>query len=103
MIEGIVNNFDEPIIKLDIHLSSSTSKKVSAIIDTGFNGYISIPATLIEKSNWDFLGTEEYELAKFPIDNHHTVFYIILVIFCILHGVNYRSSYLKRTILQFRS
>jgi len=51
MIEGIVNNFDEPIIKLDIHLSSSTSKKVSAIIDTGFNGYISIPTTLVEKSN----------------------------------------------------
>ena len=64
MIEGIVNNFDEPIINLDIHLSSSTSKKVSAIIDTGFNGYISIPPTLIEKSNWDFLGTEEYELAN---------------------------------------
>ena len=28
MIEGIVNNFDEPIIKLDIHLSGNNSKKV---------------------------------------------------------------------------
>ena len=64
MIEGIVNNFDEPIIKLDICLSNNNSKKVNAIIDTGFNGYISIPTTLIEASNWDFLGTEEYELAN---------------------------------------
>ena len=64
MIEGIVNNFDEPIIKLDIHLSGNNSKKVNAIIDTGFNGYISIPTTIIEESNWDFLGTEEYELAN---------------------------------------
>ena len=64
MIEDIINNFDEPIIKLDICLSSNNSKKVNAIIDTGFNGYISIPNTLIEESNWDFLGTEEYELAN---------------------------------------
>ena len=64
MIEGIVNDFDEPIIRLDIHISSNNSKKVNAIIDTGFNGYISIPTILIEQSNWDFIGTEEYELAN---------------------------------------
>ena len=64
MIEGIVNNYDEPIIKLDIILSNITSKTITAIIDTGFNGYISIPATFIEQSDWDFIGTEEYELAN---------------------------------------
>ncbi|MHB8279738.1 MAG: hypothetical protein ACYDIA_19090 [Candidatus Humimicrobiaceae bacterium] len=54
MIEGIVNNSDEPIIELDIILSKITSKTVVAIIDTGFNGYIGIPITFIEESNWDF-------------------------------------------------
>ena len=39
MIEDVVNNFDEPIVKLGVHLSTSTSKKVSAIIDNGFNDY----------------------------------------------------------------
>ena len=63
-MEDVVNNFDEPIIKLDVYLSSSTSKKVSAIIDNDFNGYISIPTILIQKFDWDFLGTEEYELAN---------------------------------------
>ncbi|MBM3707309.1 MAG: hypothetical protein FJW69_03050 [Actinobacteria bacterium] len=64
MIEGIVNNFDEPIIKLDLMLSSDILKKISAVVDTGFNGYISIPANLIGESDWDFIGTEEYELAN---------------------------------------
>lgn len=64
MIEGIVNNSDEPIIKLEIILSRNSSRKVNAVIDTGFNGYISIPTAFIEESDWDFLGTEEYELAN---------------------------------------
>jgi len=64
MIEGIVNNFDEPIIKLNINIPNNKSKKVNAIINTGFNGYISIPTILIEQSKWDFIGTEEYELAN---------------------------------------
>ncbi|MBM3709897.1 MAG: hypothetical protein FJW61_05700 [Actinobacteria bacterium] len=64
MIEGIVNNFDEPIIKLDLILSNNISKTISAIIDTGFNGYISVPINFVKESDWDFIGTEEYELAN---------------------------------------
>ena len=55
MIEGFVNDSYESIIKLSIYLSSKILKTVNAIIDTGFNGYISIPTTLIGESNWDFL------------------------------------------------
>lgn len=50
MIKGIVNNYDEPIVELDTILSKNTSKTISAIIDTGFNGYISISITFIEES-----------------------------------------------------
>jgi len=64
MIEGFVNDLNEPIVDLDIHISDNDLRKTEGIVDTGFNGYISIPATLIEESNWHFLGTEEYELAN---------------------------------------
>ena len=64
MIEGIVNDLNEPIVDLDIETSDRVLRKTEGIVDTGFNGYISIPATLVEESNWHFLGTEEYELAN---------------------------------------
>jgi len=34
------------------------------VIDTGFNGYICVPKKLIDGSDWEFLGIEEYELAS---------------------------------------
>jgi len=64
MIEGFVNEFDEPIIEIDMKFNTEGSKKIEAIVDTGFNGYISLPTPLIEKCKWEFLGTEEYELAN---------------------------------------
>ena len=36
----------------------------SAIVDTGFNGYLSVPREMVERSGWEFLGFEDYELAN---------------------------------------
>ena len=63
MIVGFVNESDEPVIKIKLVLSKG-ERSVNAVIDTGFNGYISVPKKLISYSDWDFLGTEEYELAS---------------------------------------
>lgn len=63
MIEGFVNENHEPIIDLILALGDR-SKNFSAVIDTGFNGYISIPEKHIESSDWLFIGYEEYELAS---------------------------------------
>ena len=63
MIVGFVNESDEPVIKIKLVLSKG-ERSVNAVIDTGFNGYISVPKKLISDSDWDFLGTEEYELAS---------------------------------------
>jgi len=63
MIIGSVNENDEPVIKINLDLCRE-KRTVNAVIDTGFNGYISIPKKLIDNSDWDFLGTEEYELAS---------------------------------------
>ena len=64
MIEGFVNDFDEPIVEIDFKLSGGGLTRIDSVVDTRFNGYISLPTGLIETCKWEFLGTEEYELAN---------------------------------------
>ena len=46
MISGIVHNF-EPIIPLSIRGSDGKTYKQDAIVDTGFDGWLSLPSDLI--------------------------------------------------------
>jgi len=55
VIEGIVNEFEEPLVELALFLGDQ-SKNFPAVIDTGFNGYISVPTKYIEHSDWIFIG-----------------------------------------------
>ncbi len=34
-----------------------------AVIDTGFNGYLSVPKRLLSHSRWQAIGTEKFEIA----------------------------------------
>lgn len=62
MIRGIVNDNDEPILPITLILKR-TPQKYQAVIDTGFNGYLSVPEVLVHQSRWFFAGYEEYEIA----------------------------------------
>lgn len=62
MITGIVNENDEPAVSISLILKGKPSDFV-AVIDTGFNGYLSVSQKLVNKSSWYFLGYEEYEIA----------------------------------------
>lgn len=62
MIVGRVNDRDEPICEIEIIFHQP--RKFSAVIDTGFNGYISIPQKIIFLTGWRFIGHDEYELAS---------------------------------------
>ena len=62
MIEGIVNENEEPVISISLIIKGKLLNS-SAVIDTGFNGYLSVPQKLADKSDWYFLGYEEYEIA----------------------------------------
>ena len=62
MVEGRVNKFREPVIR--IGLLGRTGIKVNAIIDTGFNGYVSVPTGLIRRLGWERVASETYELAS---------------------------------------
>lgn len=63
MIRGYVNKYYEPVVKISLKLKKKTTD-FNTVIDTGFNGYLSAPASLIKKTEWLYLGTEEYELAS---------------------------------------
>lgn len=51
MITGVINAEFEPIIPLSIRRSDGKIFMQDAIIDTGFNGWLSLPPDLIAKLN----------------------------------------------------
>nr|WP_223807616.1 hypothetical protein [Pseudanabaena sp. UWO311] len=51
MISGIVNTDFEAIISLSICVSEGKIYTQDAIVDTGFNGWLSLPPDLIERLN----------------------------------------------------
>jgi clan AA aspartic protease len=51
MITGVINGEFEPIIPLFIHRSDGKVFTQDAIVDTGFNGWLSLPPDLITQLN----------------------------------------------------
>lgn len=62
MLKGRVNRHGEPVVSIQLILRN---RPVSfpAIIDTGFNGYLSVPRRLLVRSEWHAIGTEKFEIA----------------------------------------
>jgi clan AA aspartic protease len=54
MITGIVNADFEPIIPLSICGSNGKAYTQEAIVDTGFNGWLSLPSDLIAELNLEW-------------------------------------------------
>lgn len=65
-IIGKVNIHDEPEVPLTLFCRGKKVRK-KAVIDTGFNGYLSVPHNFAK--GWYFSGYEEYELATGDIVN----------------------------------
>jgi predicted aspartyl protease len=49
MITGIVNEEFEPIISISLYDSDGNVYTQDAIVDTGFNGWLSLPPDLISQ------------------------------------------------------
>lgn len=62
MIRGFVNENDEPLIPISL-LLKNRPRRFQAVLDTGFNGYLSMPESVVQRSGWYFSGYEEYEIA----------------------------------------
>jgi len=63
MITGIVNEDFEAILRLSVHGAGGTPLEIDAVIDTGFNGYLTLPPDLIEKLKLPWLYRQQGELA----------------------------------------
>lgn len=62
MLEGRVTRHGEPVVA--IHLILRTRPRAfPAVIDTGFNGYLSVPRRVLSQSRWRAIGTEKFEIA----------------------------------------
>lgn len=63
MIEGRVNANGEATIDLLLHDNAGEERTVEAIIDTGFTGYLSLPAVLIDRLGLFWAGRGQALLA----------------------------------------
>lgn len=65
MVRGWVNEQGEPQVELVVDLGPTGGHVMAqAVIDTGFNGYLSVPSVLLGSADWELLGFEDYELAS---------------------------------------
>ena len=62
MLQGRVNRHGEPIVAIQLVLRPRPAT-FPAVIDTGFNGYLSVPKRLLSQSRWQAIGTEKFEIA----------------------------------------
>ena len=63
MLKGLVNSRGEPVVRITLLSSTNRSQSHSAVIDTGFNGTLSLPESLIQRLRWRWIGHESYEIA----------------------------------------
>jgi clan AA aspartic protease len=63
MMTGTVNADLEPLLRLTVRDSSGQPQDVEAIIDTGFNGFLTLPPALIAVLGLPWLCREQGELA----------------------------------------
>ena len=63
MIEGRINDRYEPIISITVTTPEGASREVEAVIDTGFNGFLSLPAELVEELGLPYLYSSRAFLA----------------------------------------
>jgi clan AA aspartic protease len=63
VLKGIVNDREEPVINLHLITSKGHAHFHPVIIDTGFNGNLSVPEKLAKRYGWTWIGNESYEIA----------------------------------------
>ena len=64
MIEGRVNADHEAVIALALRGPAGQAHEIQAVIDTGYNGYLSLPPALIAELEFPVVGPSEATLAN---------------------------------------
>ena len=64
MIEGVVNAHYEAVVRLSLLNSSGQTRDIDAVVDTGFNGFLTLPPTLVTELGLTWLGQKSLVLAN---------------------------------------
>ena len=64
MIEGVVNAAYEPVVLLAVQGPSGQASEIEAIIDTGFNGFLTVTPALAAELELPLEGTSRATLAN---------------------------------------
>ena len=63
MIEGFVNANLEAVVTIPLLGPAGQTREVAAVVDTGFNGYLTLPPTLVAELGLSVVGDGEAILA----------------------------------------
>ena len=63
MIEGVVNAAYEPVVILAVQGPSGQSRDIEAVVDTGFNGFLTLPTALVAELGLPFVSIGRATLA----------------------------------------
>ena len=63
MIQGTVNAAYEPVVRLVVQGPLGQSQEIEAVVDTGFNGYLTLPPALASALELPFVTTNPAFLA----------------------------------------
>ena len=63
MIQGVVNAAYEPMIALAVQGQSGQSRDIEAVVDTGFNGFLTLRTTLVSELGLPFVSIGRATLA----------------------------------------
>jgi clan AA aspartic protease len=64
VIEGVVSEGYEAVVSLRLRGSAGQEQEVGAVIDTGFNRFLTLPPTLVTELDPPFLGVTRVVLAN---------------------------------------
>lgn len=63
MLTGIVNEALEARLRINVQDASGRVREIDAVIDSGFNGSLTLPSTVIEEMGLAWLYREQGQLA----------------------------------------
>ena len=64
MIEGLVHAAYEPVVPLTVRGPTGETRELDAVIDTGFNRFLTLPSTLVAELALPFIGVSRVVLAN---------------------------------------
>ena len=68
MIEGVVNAAYEAVVTLPLHGPAGETREIEAVIDTGYNGFLTLPAAMVAEFEFLFLGPSRATLANGAVE-----------------------------------